>query len=400
MQNQREILETVRMIEQQHLDIRTITMGISLYDCADADAKAACRRIYDKVTQKAERLVAVGEAIETEYGIPIVNKRVAVTPVAEVAAASAAVDYVPFARALERAAAALGINFIGGFSALVQKGMTEADRRLIACIPEALSETERVCASVNVASTRAGINMDAVAWMGRVIKATARRTQAQDGLGCAKLVVFANAVEDNPFMAGAFHGAGEPECCVNVGVSGPGVVKTALEQVKGEPFDVVANLPYYITTPVLFRLLESGLPVERICVMLQKEAVQRVMAQQGDKEYGPLAIQCAYRADIDRVMSVPPHSFIPQPHVDSEVIALDLRPYPVQVEERAFMKLVKSCFAMRRKTLVNNLMSYGLSRPQAQSAVEEAGLAPAVRAETLSLDDFLNLFEKIRSQTV
>ena len=161
-----------------------------------------------------------------------------------------------------------------------------------------------------------------------------------------------------------------------------------------------ANLPYYITTPVLFRLLESGLPVERICVMLQKEAVQRVMAQQGDKEYGPLAIQCAYRADIDRVMSVPPHSFIPQPHVDSEVIALDLRPYPVQVEERAFMKLVKSCFAMRRKTLVNNLMSYGLSRPQAQSAVEEAGLAPAVRAETLSLDDFLNLFEKIRSQTV
>ena len=151
---------------------------------------------------------------------------------------------------------------------------------------------------------------------------------------------------------------------------------------------------------MLFRLLESGLPVERICVMLQKEAVQRVMAQQGDKEYGPLAIQCAYRADIDRVMSVPPHSFIPQPHVDSEVIALDLRPYPVQVEERAFMKLVKSCFAMRRKTLVNNLMSYGLSRPQAQSAVEEAGLAPAVRAETLSLDDFLNLFEKIRSQTV
>lgn len=183
------------------------------------------------------------------------------------------------------------------------------------------------------------------------------------------------------------------------------VLKVNLEQLAqecfgGEPFDVVANLPYYITTPVLFRLLESGLPVERICVMLQKEAVQRVMAQQGDKEYGPLAIQCAYRADIDRVMSVPPYSFIPQPHVDSEVIALDLRPYPVQVEERAFMKLVKSCFAMRRKTLVNNLMSYGLSRPQAQSAVEEAGLAPAVRAETLSLDDFLNLFEKIRSQTV
>ena len=191
MQNQREILETVRMIEQQHLDIRTITMGISLYDCADADAKAACRRIYDKVTQKAERLVAVGEAIETEYGIPIVNKRVAVTPVAEVAAASAAVDYVPFARALERAAAALGINFIGGFSALVQKGMTEADRRLIACIPEALSETERVCASVNVASTRAGINMDAVLKMAGIIRATAEATARR--MGAFRLRASANS---------------------------------------------------------------------------------------------------------------------------------------------------------------------------------------------------------------
>ena len=241
MQNQREILETVRMIEQQHLDIRTITMGISLHDCADADAKRACRKIYDKITTRAEALVRTGELIETEYGIPIVNKRVAVTPIAEIAAASDAADYVPFARALDRAAETLGINFIGGFSALVQKGMTEADRKLIASIPEALAETGRVCSSVNVASTRAGINMDAVAWMGRIIRETAERTRETDGLGCAKLVVFANAVEDNPFMAGAFHGAGEPECCVNVGVSGPGVVKTALEQVRGEPFDVVAE---------------------------------------------------------------------------------------------------------------------------------------------------------------
>ena len=234
MQNQREILETVRMIEQQHLDIRTITMGISLYDCADADPKAACRKIYDKVTRMAGRLVRTGEAIETEYGIPIVNKRVAVTPVAEVAAASATVDYVPFAEALDRAAETLGVNFIGGFSALVQKGMTEADRRLISGIPEALAVTERVCSSVNVASTRAGINMDAVAWMGRIIKATARRTEARGGFGCAKLVVFANAVEDNPFMAGAFHGAGEPECCINVGVSGPGVVKKAIDRALAE----------------------------------------------------------------------------------------------------------------------------------------------------------------------
>ncbi|MDD6888164.1 MAG: PFL family protein [bacterium] len=260
MQNQREILETVRMIEQQHLDIRTITMGISLHDCADADAKRACRKIYDKITTRAEALVRTGELIETEYGIPIVNKRVAVTPIAEIAAASDAADYVPFARALDRAAETLGINFIGGFSALVQKGMTEADRKLIASIPEALAETGRVCSSVNVASTRAGINMDAVAWMGRIIRETAERTRETDGLGCAKLVVFANAVEDNPFMAGAFHGAGEPECCVNVGVSGPGVVKTALEQVRGESFDVVAET----IKKTAFRITRMGQLVARV----------------------------------------------------------------------------------------------------------------------------------------
>ena len=260
MQNQREILETVRMIEQQHLDIRTITMGISLHDCADADAKRACRKIYDKITTRAEALVRTGELIETEYGIPIVNKRVAVTPIAAIAAASDAADYVPFARALDRAAETLGINFIGGFSALVQKGMTEADRKLIASIPEALAETGRVCSSVNVASTRAGINMDAVAWMGRIIRETAERTRETDGLGCAKLVVFANAVEDNPFMAGAFHGAGEPECCVNVGVSGPGVVKTALEQVRGESFDVVAET----IKKTAFRITRMGQLVARV----------------------------------------------------------------------------------------------------------------------------------------
>ena len=260
MQNQREILETVRMIEQQHLDIRTITMGISLHDCADADVERACQKLYDKVTSRAEALVRTGERIETEYGIPIVNKRVAVTPIAEIAAASATADYVPFARALDRAAETLGINFIGGFSALVQKGMTAADRKLIASIPEALAETGRVCASVNVASTRAGINMDAVAWMGHIIRQTAALTRETDGLGCAKLVVFSNAVEDNPFMAGAFHGAGEPECCVNVGVSGPGVVKTALEQVRGEPFDVVAET----IKKTAFRITRMGQLVARV----------------------------------------------------------------------------------------------------------------------------------------
>ncbi len=241
MLNQKEILETIRMIEQQHLDIRTITMGISLLDCAHADAAAACTRIYDKIMRLAGNLVKTGEQIESEYGIPIVNKRIAVSPIAMVAAASDTPDYVPFAKALDRAGAELGVNFVGGFSALVQKGMTKADEKLIESIPEALTVTNRVCSSVNVGSTRAGLNMDAVARMGQIIKETAAKTAKQDGLGCAKLVVFSNAVEDNPFMAGAFQGPGEPECCINVGVSGPGVVKHALEQVKGASFDVVAE---------------------------------------------------------------------------------------------------------------------------------------------------------------
>ena len=236
-----DILSTVRMIDQQHLDVRTITMGISLLDCCDPDPARACRKIYDKITASAEHLVQVGEEIETEFGIPIVNKRISVTPMALVAGASDTEDYVPFARAMDAAAKAVGVNFIGGFSALVQKGMTAADRRLIAAIPEALAVTDVVCSSVNVGSTKAGINMDAVALMGRTVKAAAERTADRGGFGCAKLVVFCNAVEDNPFMAGAFHGVGEAERIINVGVSGPGVVYHALQAVKGEPFDVVAE---------------------------------------------------------------------------------------------------------------------------------------------------------------
>jgi len=239
--NRNDILETINMIDQQHLDIRTITMGISLLSCADPDPKAACRKIYDKITRCAEKLVTTGEEIEREFGIPIVNKRISVTPMALVAAASETEDYVPFAAALDAAAKSTGVNFIGGFSALVQKGMTEADRKLIAAIPEALATTELVCSSVNVGSTKAGINMDAVALMGQTIKLTAELTAASGGFGCAKLVVFCNAVEDNPFMAGAFHGVGEPEKVINVGVSGPGVVHHALKAVKGQPFDVVAE---------------------------------------------------------------------------------------------------------------------------------------------------------------
>ncbi len=241
MLNQREIFETQHMIDREHLDIRTITMGILLRDCAHSDPKIATRKIYDKITHCAERLVPVGEEIEREMGIPIVNKRISVTPMALVADASETENYVPFAEAMDRAAGECGVDFIGGFSALVQKGFTSGDRKLIAAIPEALATTKYVCSSVNVASTRAGINMDAVRLMGETIKKTAERTAEQEGLGCAKLVVFCNAVEDNPFMAGAFHGIGEPECVINVGVSGPGVVSHALKRVKGEPIDVVAE---------------------------------------------------------------------------------------------------------------------------------------------------------------
>ena len=241
MLNINDVLTTKDMIDKQHLDIRTITMGISLLDCTDQDIKVCARKIYDKITRRAENLVKVGEQIEWEFGIPIVNKRISVTPMALIGNSCNADNYVPLAIAMDEAAKTCGVNFIGGFSALVQKGATKGDWILMDSIPEALAVTERVCSSVNVGSTRAGINMDAVAKMGQIIKQTAQRTAEQDGLGCAKLVVFANAVEDNPFMAGAFHGVGEAECVINVGVSGPGVVHHALKGVKGRPFDEVAE---------------------------------------------------------------------------------------------------------------------------------------------------------------
>ncbi len=237
MINTNEILSTIRMIDQQHLDVRTVTMGINLLDCADRDIEVCCRRVYDKICTLADKLVDTGCAIEREFGIPIVNKRISVSPISLVAAACESEDYTLLAKTLDRAAKAVGVNFIGGFSALAHKGFTKSDLRLINSIPRALTETELVCSSVNVASTRAGINMDAVALMGKVV----RQTADIDPMGCAKLVVFANAVEDNPFMAGAFHGVGEPECVINVGVSGPGVVAHALKSCKGEPFDVVAE---------------------------------------------------------------------------------------------------------------------------------------------------------------
>lgn len=233
------ILETIRMVEEEHLDIRTITMGISLLDCMDSDINALCEKVYQKITTKAKDLVAVGESIELEYGIPIINKRISVTPIAIVASAVHATEEecILIAKTLDRAAQTVGVNFIGGYSALVEKGYQGADKTLIRSIPQALAQTNFVCSSVNIGSTKTGINMDAVKLMGQVIKETA---EASD-MGCAKLVVFANAVEDNPFMAGAFHGVGEADCVINVGVSGPGVVKRALEKVRGESFDVVAE---------------------------------------------------------------------------------------------------------------------------------------------------------------
>lgn len=232
-----KILETIHMISDENLDVRTITMGISLLDCIDSDSSVACQKIYDKITSKAKDLVKVGQAIEAEYGIPIINKRISVTPISLIAAASHDKDYLKYAHTLDRAAKTVGVNFIGGFSALVQKGYQTGDQTLIASLPQVLAETELVCVSVNVGSTRSGINMDAVKQMGQVVVAASKK----DVMTNAKMVIFCNAVEDNPFMAGAFHGVGERDVVINVGVSGPGVVKTALEKVKGQPLDVVAN---------------------------------------------------------------------------------------------------------------------------------------------------------------
>lgn len=236
-----EVQETNKMIQEANLDIRTITMGISLLDCISGDMDKLCENIYNKITTCAKDLVSVGEQISKKYGIPIVNKRISVTPIALVAGATKATSYVPIAKALDRAAEAAGVNFIGGFSALVQKGMSPADRVLIESIPEALSVTERVCSSINVGCTKSGINMDAVKLIGEVIKQTAEYTADRESVGCAKFVVFCNAPDDNPFMAGAFHGVGEHDTVINVGVSGPGVVKKALEQVREADFETLCE---------------------------------------------------------------------------------------------------------------------------------------------------------------
>ena len=258
-----EILSTLKMIDREKLDVRTITMGISLFGCVSDDENRLCEKVYDHITRTAKDLVRVGEDIEREFGVPIVNKRISITPAALISGGIK--NPVKLARALDRAAKETGVNFIGGYSALVQKGMTAADRRLMGSIPEALAETNFLCSSVNVGSTRAGIDMDAVRLMGGIIKEAALRTARQDGLGCAKLVVFCNAVEDNPFMAGAFHGPGEGDCAVSVGVSGPGVVKSALENVRGESFDEVAET-----------IKRTAFRITRIGQLVAREASKRL----------------------------------------------------------------------------------------------------------------------------
>ncbi|MEI3245649.1 MAG: PFL family protein [Lachnospiraceae bacterium] len=262
-----EVNETNKMIEHENLDVRTITMGISLLDCVDSDIDVVCDKVYKKITTLAKDLVKTGEDISAEYGIPIVNKRISITPAALVggAACKTTGDFVKLAKTLDKAAKEVGVNFLGGYSALVSKGMTKADELLIRSIPEALACTDFVCSSVNVGSTKTGINMDAVRLMGEIVKETAEATKEQDSLGCAKLVVFCNAPDDNPFMAGAFHGVTEADAIINVGVSGPGVVKYALGQVRGENFEVLCET-----------IKKTAFKITRVGQLVAQEASRRL----------------------------------------------------------------------------------------------------------------------------
>ena len=265
MLNVNDVLETIGMIREENLDIRTVTMGISLFDCVSDDEARLCEKVYDKITRKAEKLVATATDIEKTYGIPIVNKRVAVTPVSLIGGAISPEGYLKLAHTLQRAASTLGINFIGGFSALVHKGMTEGERNMISIIPEALAETENVCSSVNVATTKAGINMDAIRLMGSTIKRAAYLTRDNNSIGCAKLVVFANVPEDNPFMAGAFHGVGEPDAVVSVGVSGPGVVAAAIKRAGNCDLSALADV-----------IKKTAFKITRVGQLVASEAASRL----------------------------------------------------------------------------------------------------------------------------
>lgn len=295
MINQFEILETNRMIQKEKLDVRTITMGISLLDCADPDIDKFNENIYKKITTKAKDLVEVGEALEKELGIPIVNKRISVTPIAIAAAGVQTDSYVSIAQTLDKAAKEVGVDFIGGFSALVQKGCTPADKILIDSIPEALAITDKVCSSVNVASTKSGMNMDVIQMMGDTILACAKETKDKDSIGCAKLVVFSNSVEDNPFMAGAYHGVGEADTVINVGISGPGVVRSALTEVRGKDFGTLCET-----------IKKTAFKITRVGQLVAQEASKRLGVEFGiiDLSLAPTPAVGDSIADIFREMGL------------------------------------------------------------------------------------------------
>ena len=280
--NNQQIIETIRMVENEKLDIRTVTMGINLLDCSDKNDDLARERVYKKIKDKAYSLVETADAVSREYGIPIINKRIAVTPIALVAQASENPDFVKWAQMLDSVAKTVGVNFIGGFSALVQKGMTPADEALIKALPKALALTDCVCSSVNVGDSRSGINMDAIALLGSTILEIAKATKEKDSIGCAKFVAFCNAVEDNPFMAGAFHGPGEADVIINVGVSGPGVIKSALENVKGQPFSQVCET----IKRTVFKITRAG------------ELIGKTVAQRLGVEFGILDLSLAPTPEI------------------------------------------------------------------------------------------------------
>lgn len=282
MINSKNILETIKMVDELKFDIRTITMGISLLDCSDTNGQISRNKIYEKIVRISKNFVKIVEKTEKEFGVPIINKRISVTPIALIAGSSEDNDYVKYAETLDKAADTSGIDFLGGFSALVQKGFTKGDEILINSIPEALAATKKVCSSVNAASTKAGINMDVIRLMGKIVKDTAYLTRENDSIGCAKLVVFANAVEDNPFMAGAFYGVGQPESSISVGVSGPGVVKNALEQVRGQDFTSVCET----IKKTAFKLTRAG------------EVVAKEISHRLNIPFGIMDLSLAPTADI------------------------------------------------------------------------------------------------------
>ena len=388
MINTADILETINMIRQENLDIRTITMGISLFDCVSDDPARLCSNIYDKITKKAERLVAVGGEIEKEYGIPIVNKRVSVTPVSLIGGAHDEETYIKIAQTMDNAAKTLGINFIGGYSALVEKGFTDGARRMISTIPEALCQTERVCSSVNVASTKAGTNMDAVNLMGRIIKQTALLTKENDSIGCAKLVVFANVPQDNPFMAGAFHGVGENECAINVGVSGPGVVASAIRR-AGECdlsslADIIKKTAFKITRVGQLVATEAsrrlGVPFGIIDLSLAPtpaigDSVARILEEMGLECCGCFGTTAALAMLNDAVKK---GGVMASSHVGGLSGAF----IPVSEDEGMIHALESGCLKMEKLEAMTAVCSVGLDMIAIPGDTEEAVISGIIADET------------------